>query len=166
MAQIETSLIINNLRKLNNASPVEINKEVDKSIDIGFAVATILGIAIAMNLPLPATKMPLPAAYFARTHGDLVRSVLSQINESFLVRTQIAYDAAVKCYVARHNLVHVPPTDLNGFMNRLDYLYQDGLGSDDIHVRTVLWTHTAQTDILNGVIKSTNLAFSQMKNKE
>lgn len=166
MAQIETSLIIGKLRKLSQAAPVEINKEIDKSIDIGFAVATVLGTAIAMNLPLPTSRQVLPGTYFANTHGDLVRDILSQINESFLVRTQIAYDAAVKCYVARHNLVFVPPSDLKALMNRLDYIYSDENGSDDVHARTLLWSRTAQSDILDGVIKTTNLAFSQMKDKE
>lgn len=163
MSQIETALIIGKLRKLSQASPVEINKEVDKSIDIGFAVATVLGTALGLNLPLPSTKQPLPGAYFATTHGDLIRSVLSQINESFLVRTQVAYDAAVKCYVARHNLVYVPPSDLNTLMNRLDYLYSDVIDIDDTHARTLLWTRTSQVDILDGVIKTVNLAFGQMK---
>lgn len=166
MAQIETSLIIGKLRKLSQATPVEINKEIDKSIDIGFAVATVLGTAIAMNLPLPATRQSLPGTYFANMHGDLVRDMLSQINESFLVRTQVAYDAAVKCYIARHNLVHVPPSDLSALMNRLDYLYTDEVNAGDVHARSLLWTRTAQSDIIDGVIKTTNLAFSQMKSKE
>ena len=163
MSQIETTLIIGKLRKLSQGIPVEVNKVADKSIDIGFAVATVLGTALGLNLPLPSTKQPLPAAYFATTHGDLIRSVLSQINESYLVRTQVAYDAAVKCYVARHNLVHVPPADLSALMNRIDYLYSDELGNDDVHIRTLNWTRTAQTDALDGVIKTVNLAFSQIK---
>ena len=166
MSQIETTLIIGKLRKLSQGIPVEVNKEVDKSIDIGFAVATVLGTALALNLPLPTTRQPLPGAYFATTHGDFIRSVLSQINESYLVRTQVAYDAAVKWYVARHNLVFVPPSDLKALMNRLDYIYSDENGSDDVHARTLLWSRTAQSDILDGVIKTTNLAFSQMKDKE
>lgn len=163
MSQIETTLIIGKLRKLSQGIPVEVNKEVDKSIDIGFAVATVLGTALALNLPLPSTRQPLPGAYFATTHGDFVRSVLSQINESYLVRTQVAYDAAVKCYIARHNLVHVPPADLSTLMNQIDYLYSDELGNDDLHKRTLNWTRTAQTDALDGVIKTVNLAFSQIK---
>lgn len=163
MSQIETTLIIGKLRKLSQGIPVEVNKEVDKSIDIGFAVATVLGTALALNLPLPTTRQPLPGAYFATTHGDFIRSVLSQINESYLVRTQVAYDAAVKCYIARHNLVHVPPADLSTLMNRIDYLYSDELGNDDVHKRTLNWTRTTQTDALDGVIKTVNLAFSQIK---
>ena len=163
MSQIETTLIIGKLRKLSQGIPVEVNKEVNKSIDIGFAVATVLGTALALNLPLPTTRQPLPGAYFATTHGDFIRSVLSQINESYLVRTQVAYDAAVKCYVARHNLVHVPPADLSTLMNRIDYLYSDELGNDDVHIRTLNWSRTAQTDALDGVIKTVNLAFGQMK---
>lgn len=166
MAQIETTLIIGKLRKLSQGIPVEINKESDKSIDIGFAVATVLGTALALNLPLPSAKQALPGAYFATTHGDLVRSVLSQINESYLVRTQVAYDAALKCYVARHNLVHVPPTDLSSLMNQINYLYSDTASADDIHKRVLAWSVNAQTEALDGVIKTITLAFSQMKNKE
>lgn len=166
MSQIETTLIIGKLRKLSQGIPVEVNKEVDKSIDIGFAVATVLGTALALNLPLPTTRQPLPGAYFATTHGDLVRSVLSQINESYLVRTQVAYDAALKCYVARHNLVHVPPIDLTSLMNQFNYLYSDTASADDVHQRALAWSANTQTEALDGVIKTVTLAFSQMKNKE
>lgn len=64
----------------------------------------LIGCIIGSHLELPNEPTVLPAAYFSTNHGQMVRGILSQINEGTIVNITQAYSAASEMFEIRYKI--------------------------------------------------------------
>lgn len=162
MKQLDITTIVNRVRDLSNASPVLLKGLGDehKELDASIIAATIVGGAIGTHCPIPASPKPVAVAYFASAYGNEVREVLSRINESVNIRTQVAYDAAVTMWSERYAMVH-KPVNLDVLMMRLA-LSSDGDYENSNFARPLLSSlDDKQREALSALVKSINLSCSE-----
>lgn len=90
-------------------------------VDNSTLTAMIVGSCFGMRYELPTSPVAQVNTHFSQRHGAHLRAVLSRINELAVLRTEVAYDAAVAMYSDRYKLVHAQNDNLSCLLDRLMY---------------------------------------------
>lgn len=160
MSILDTTTIVNRVRELSNNGPVTFKGHdgEEKQYDASLVAATLVGAAIGCHCPIPPRSIPTPNSYFASTFGKEVQEVISKINESVTIRTQVAYDAACVIWNDRYNMVH-KPCDVESLLNRLTECCGDSFGKS-VPSLLVAGLDEQQKETLDKLVRSVNLSCS------
>lgn len=166
MENLDITTIVTRVQALNNSTPVVMVGQGDEGYDIDASAlaATVVGAALACHCPIPPRYTPMATSYFASTFGAEIRAVLSRINESVNIRTQVAYDAAASVWIDRYEMVH-RPCNVETLLLRLATA-PDTSYSNKNFVRPLLGSlNEEQKAALDKIVKSVNLTCSSTNTK-
>lgn len=97
--------LIETLRK--NIKDEERNENLSDQTQIHLATA------IALNLAVPALSETTGTAYYNQTYAAKVRSLVSEINELYLLDVSCVLKLVERNYAARYNFVHAPTSAID-----------------------------------------------------
>ena len=69
---------------------------------------TVLGVELGYSLSLPSARVESVVAYFEQFHAEMVKRVLSEVNEMYPFAVNVTYNLVVDVFKNRYVICHEP----------------------------------------------------------
>lgn len=103
---------------------------------------TVLGVELGYSLSLPSARVESVVAYFEQFHAEVVKRILSEVNEMYPFAVNVTYNLVVDVFKNRYVICHEPrllsAEDIMGHLQRPAFM----TAVDEAHACVLREKHT------------------------